>query len=137
VRAFEIKLSQGAKPGKGGVLPAAKVTAEIAASAASRKGLDSLSRRTAIRRSPTCRQLLDMVLRVRERDRQAGRHQDGDRRLAVHERTVPRPCAARHRRRAGFHRVDGGEGGSGAAPQALADHMALSIEEACRAWSMP
>lgn len=31
VRAFEIKLSQGAKPGKGGILPGAKVTAEIAA----------------------------------------------------------------------------------------------------------
>ena len=30
VRAFEIKLSQGAKPGKGGILPAAKVTDEIA-----------------------------------------------------------------------------------------------------------
>ena len=31
LRMFEIKLSQGAKPGKGGILPAAKVTAEIAA----------------------------------------------------------------------------------------------------------
>ena len=31
VKAFEIKLSQGAKPGKGGVLPGGKVTAEIAA----------------------------------------------------------------------------------------------------------
>lgn len=30
VKAFEIKLSQGAKPGKGGVLPGAKVTEEIA-----------------------------------------------------------------------------------------------------------
>ena len=30
VRMFEIKLSQGAKPGKGGILPGAKVSAEIA-----------------------------------------------------------------------------------------------------------
>jgi glutamate synthase domain-containing protein 2 len=29
-----------------------------------------------------------------------------------------------------FLTIDGGEGGSGAAPQALADHMALSIDEA-------
>ncbi|MGB5831617.1 MAG: glutamate synthase-related protein, partial [Thiohalocapsa sp.] len=31
VRMFEIKLSQGAKPGKGGILPGSKVTKEIAA----------------------------------------------------------------------------------------------------------
>ena len=40
---IEIKLSQGAKPGHGGVLPAAKVTAEIAASAASRWAQDCIS----------------------------------------------------------------------------------------------
>jgi glutamate synthase domain-containing protein 2 len=43
VRAFEIKLSQGAKPGKGGVLPAAKVTAEIARIRGIPHGVDSIS----------------------------------------------------------------------------------------------
>ncbi|MCB1966519.1 MAG: FMN-binding glutamate synthase family protein, partial [Candidatus Accumulibacter sp.] len=43
VRAFEIKLSQGAKPGKGGVLPADKVTAEIAGIRGIAAGRDSLS----------------------------------------------------------------------------------------------
>src|SRR5688572_2977953 len=43
VRAFEIKLSQGAKPGKGGVLPAAKVTEEIARIRGIPPGCDSIS----------------------------------------------------------------------------------------------
>jgi len=43
VKAFEIKLSQGAKPGKGGILPAAKVTAEIAAIRGIPLGMDSKS----------------------------------------------------------------------------------------------
>src|SRR5918995_995704 len=43
VRALEIKLSQGAKPGLGGVLPAAKVSAEIAAARGVREGVDCIS----------------------------------------------------------------------------------------------
>src|SRR5215471_2450843 len=43
VRAFEIKLSQGAKPGKGGVLPGKKVTAEIAKIRGIPEGRDSIS----------------------------------------------------------------------------------------------
>jgi hypothetical protein len=65
VKAFEIKLSQGAKPGKGGVLPGAKVTAEIARIRGIPEGLDSLSPN----RHPeigNMDELLDMVERVRE-----------------------------------------------------------------------
>ena len=40
---FEIKLSQGAKPGKGGILPGGKVTDEIAAIRLIPAGQDSLS----------------------------------------------------------------------------------------------
>src|SRR5258706_6917343 len=43
VKAFEIKLSQGAKPGKGGVLPGAKVTAESAGIRGIPVGQDSIS----------------------------------------------------------------------------------------------
>src|SRR6185503_964241 len=43
VKAFEIKLSQGAKPGKGGVLPGKKVTAEIAQIRGIPEGRDSIS----------------------------------------------------------------------------------------------
>ena len=64
VRAFEIKLSQGAKPGKGGVLPAAKVTEEIARIRGIPFGKDSLSPN----RHPetgNMDELLDMVTQVR------------------------------------------------------------------------
>ncbi|MES9814837.1 MAG: glutamate synthase-related protein [Candidatus Thiodiazotropha sp.] len=43
VRMFEIKLSQGAKPGKGGILPAAKVTREIARIRGIEEGRDAIS----------------------------------------------------------------------------------------------
>ena len=47
VKMIEIKLSQGAKPGHGGVLPAAKVTPEIAADARRADGPATASRRRA------------------------------------------------------------------------------------------
>src|SRR5262245_32737632 len=65
VRAFEIKLSQGAKPGKGGVLPGGKVTPEIAAIRGIPEGMDSISPN----RHPEAGnvdQLLDMVNMVRD-----------------------------------------------------------------------
>ena len=56
VRAIEIKLSQGAKPGLGGVLPAAKVTPEIAAARGIETGRDcrSPSRHSAFSTSTAC-----------------------------------------------------------------------------------
>lgn len=65
VRMFELKLSQGAKPGKGGILPAAKVTAEIAAIRGIAVGEASISpnRHPDINNE---RDLLDMIERIRE-----------------------------------------------------------------------
>ena len=129
VRAFEIKLSQGAKPGKGGVLPGAKVTAEIARIRGIPEGMDSLSpnRHPEIANMD---QLLDLVLRVRELTGKPvglktaiGGWQFMN---LLTEAVVRRGIADAP----DFIAVDGGEGGSGAAPQALADHMSLSIEEA-------
>ena len=65
VRAFEIKLSQGAKPGKGGILPASKVSPQIAAIRGIRAHMDSISPN----RHPDIAnvdQLLDQVSVVRE-----------------------------------------------------------------------
>ncbi len=65
VRMFEIKLSQGAKPGKGGILPGAKVTEVIASTRGLPAGQDSLSPN----RHPDIGcidDLLDMIHRVRE-----------------------------------------------------------------------
>ena len=89
VKAFEIKLSQGAKPGKGGVLPAAKVTEQIAAIRGIPAHQDSISPNRH-RDIANVNQLLDKVASLRELDRQAGRSQDRDRRLAVHQRSLRR-----------------------------------------------
>jgi len=129
VRAFEIKLSQGAKPGKGGVLPAAKVTEEIARIRGIPFGQDSLSPNRHPETS-NMDELLDMVVQVREiTGKPVGIKTAIGGWQFMHElaETVNRRglyCAP------DFLTIDGGEGGSGAAPQALADHMALSIQEA-------
>ena len=129
VRAFEIKLSQGAKPGKGGVLPGGKVTPEIARIRGIPEGMDSLSpnRHPEIANMD---QLLDMVRRVREvTGKPVGLKTaiGGWQFMNLLTEAVARRGIADA---PDFIAVDGGEGGSGAAPQALADHMSLSIEEA-------
>lgn len=129
VRAFEIKLSQGAKPGKGGVLPGSKVTPEIAAIRGIPVGMDSISPN----RHPetgNVDQLLDMIALVKaETGKPVGIKTAIGGWEFMHllcEGILKRgPASAPD-----FIAVDGGEGGSGAAPQALADHMSLSIDEA-------
>ena len=129
VGAFEIKLSQGAKPGKGGVLPAAKVTEEIARIRGIPMGRDSLSPN----RHPetgNMDQLLDMVEWVREiTGKPVGIKTAIGGWQFMHELVEAVQRRGLHTA-PDFLVVDGGEGGSGAAPQALADHMALSILEA-------
>jgi glutamate synthase domain-containing protein 2 len=129
VRAFEIKLSQGAKPGKGGVLPGAKVTPLIASIRGIPEGKDSISpnRHADI---ADMDQLLDHVARLRDltgkpvgiKTAIGGRWFAND----LAERVLARGLGYAP----DFLVIDGGEGGSGAAPQALADHVGLSIDEA-------
>jgi glutamate synthase domain-containing protein 2 len=129
VRAFEIKLSQGAKPGKGGVLPAIKVTEEIAHI----RGIPPFQASLSPNRHhevANVKALLDMIEQVRAvtgkpvglKTAIGGYYFMGELCEAI---LLRGPASAPD-----FITVDGGEGGSGAAPQALADHMALSIIEA-------
>ena len=129
VKAFEIKLSQGAKPGKGGVLPGRKVTAEIARIRGIPEGRDSISPNRH-RDISSMGELLDRIAWIRDlTGRPVGvktaiggwrfMHELAD---LVHKRGLEQAPD--------FLVIDGGEGGSGAAPQALADHMGLSIDEA-------
>jgi glutamate synthase domain-containing protein 2 len=129
VKAFEIKLSQGAKPGKGGVLPGGKVTAEIAQIRGIPEGRDSISPNRH-RDIANVNELLDRIGRIRDitgrpvgvKTAVGGWRFMNDLAEAVHRRGLEWAPD--------FLVIDGGEGGSGATPQALADHMSLSIEEA-------
>ncbi|MCX7960291.1 MAG: FMN-binding glutamate synthase family protein [Burkholderiales bacterium] len=129
VKAFEIKLSQGAKPGKGGVLPAKKVTAEIARIRGIPEGRDSISPNRH-RDISNMAELLDRIAWIRDL---TGRPV-GVKTAIGGWRFLHELAEQVHRRGLEFAPdflvVDGGEGGSGAAPQALADHMSLSIKEA-------
>ena len=128
VKAFEIKLSQGAKPGKGGVLPAAKVTDEIALIRGIPAHADSISPNRHLDIA-NVNQLLDKIAWVREL---TGRPV-GVKTAIGGWAFMNELCEAVNRRgiefAPDFIAVDGGEGGSGAAPQALADHMSLPIAE--------
>jgi glutamate synthase domain-containing protein 2 len=128
VRMFEIKLSQGAKPGKGGILPAVKVTKEIAKIRGIPEGQASISpnRHPEIKDASS---LLDMIEQVR---RVTGKP-------VGFKAVMGGFCWLRdlfeeiNRRGAesapDFITVDSGDGGTGAAPQPLIDNVGLPIRE--------
>ncbi|MGH8705828.1 MAG: FMN-binding glutamate synthase family protein [Burkholderiales bacterium] len=129
VKAFEIKLSQGAKPGKGGILPGRKVTAEIAQIRGIAEGHDSISPNRH-RDIANMGELLEKIAYIRDltgrpvevKTAMGGWRFMNEMADVVHKRGLEFAPD--------FLVVDGGEGGSGAAPQALFDHMSLSINEA-------
>ncbi|MCB2099457.1 MAG: FMN-binding glutamate synthase family protein [Rhodobacterales bacterium] len=128
VRMFELKLSQGAKPGKGGILPAAKVTEEIAAIRGIPAHRDSLSpnRHTDI---DSVADLLDMVERVR---RVTGRPVGFKAVVGAYGwlESLCREIQARGADSApDFITVDSGDGGTGAAPMPLMDNVGLPVKE--------
>ena len=127
VRMFEIKLSQGAKPGKGGILPGAKVTDVIASTRGIPAGEDSISpnRHPEIH---TIDDLLTMVHRVRE----VTGKPTGIKCVIGQSAWLDDFCHAVHQRgldyAPDFITVDSADGGTGAAPQSLIDYMGLPVK---------
>ncbi|HCO43400.1 MAG TPA: FMN-binding glutamate synthase family protein [Gammaproteobacteria bacterium] len=128
VKMFEIKLSQGAKPGKGGILPAAKVTAEIAAIRGIPEGEDSISPN----RHPDIDDLddlLDQIARIRELTGKPV----GFKTVIGSLDWLDDLCAEVRRRGVesapDFITVDSAEGGSGAAPMPLMDGVGMLLSE--------
>jgi glutamate synthase domain-containing protein 2 len=128
VRMIELKLSQGAKPGKGGILPAVKVTEEIAQIRGIPAGEDSISpnRHPEIR---TVEDILDVVGHVRE----VSGLPVGFKAVLGGVDWLDDLCTEVHRRGVetapDFITVDGGDGGTGAAPLPLMDEMGLPVKE--------
>jgi glutamate synthase domain-containing protein 2 len=128
VRMFEIKLSQGAKPGKGGILPGAKVSPEIATIRGIHVGEDSISpNRHADIGSVV--ELLDMIQRIRDL---TGRPV-GFKTVIGASDWLDEMFNEINRRgiesAPDFITVDGAEGGTGAAPMPLIDEVGLPLRE--------
>jgi glutamate synthase domain-containing protein 2 len=127
IKMIEVKLSQGAKPGHGGVLPAAKVSAEIAQTRGVPMGQDCISpSRHSAFSTPT--ELLHFIAKLREL---SGNKPTGFKLCVGHEWEFLAICKAMLA--TGIHPdfivVDGKEGGTGAAPLEFIDHIGKPLRE--------
>lgn len=128
VKMFEIKISQGAKPGKGGIVPGVKVTPEVAEVRGIPVGKDSISPNRH-RELATSADLLDMIARIRE---VTGKPVGFKAVLGLSGWVTDLFRLILERDFHGapdFITVDGGEGGTGAAPMPLMDNVGMSIRE--------
>ncbi|HEY0402547.1 MAG TPA: FMN-binding glutamate synthase family protein [Blastococcus sp.] len=125
VRGLEIKISQGAKPGLGGVLPAPKVSAEIAAARGVPEGVDCVSPSRHSEFSDTD-SLLDWVeLLAGETGLPVGiKSAVGDMRFWGELAELMDGTG----RGVDFVTVDGGEGGTGAAPLIFTDSVSVPFQ---------
>ena len=128
VKMFELKMSQGAKPGKGGILPKAKVTHEIAQI----RGVEFAKDAISPNRHPEINsdaELLDMINHIR-----AIAHKPVGFKAAIGSyswlETLCQEINSRGAQSApDFITVDSADGGSGAAPMPLIDDMGLPLRE--------
>ncbi len=127
VKMIEIKLSQGAKPGHGGILPAAKVTAEIAAAREVPEGEDCVSPASHSAFS-TPMELMEFIARLRALS--------GGKPVGI-KLCIGQPweffAICKAMMESGEHPdyivVDGAEGGTGSAPLEFADHLGAPMYE--------
>ncbi|MCL6265806.1 FMN-binding glutamate synthase family protein [Flagellimonas myxillae] len=122
IKAIEIKLSQGAKPGKGGVLPGAKISPEIANIRGVEVGKDVLSPATH-KAFSNISELVELIENIAEETGlpvgikgAIGKLDQWEELAKLMKNTGNGPD---------FITIDGGEGGTGAAPPSFADHVSL------------
>ncbi len=128
VKMIELKLAQGAKPGKGGILPAEKVTEEIA----NIRGIPAGQASISPNRHPEIKnahELLDMINKIRE----ASGLPVGFKMVMGHDDWLHELFTEIHKRgiesAPDFITIDSGDGGTGAAPQSLMDDVGMVIKE--------
>lgn len=127
VKMIELKLSQGAKPGHGGILPAAKLTAEIAAIRHVPMGAD-VNSPPGHRVFDSPRGLLEFIARLRKL---SGGKPVGFKLCVGKRREFLSVCKAMVETgiTPDFIVVDGGEGGTGAAPLEFSNHIGAPLVE--------
>lgn len=128
LKMFEIKMSQGAKPGKGGILPGIKVTAEIAKIRGIKAGKDSISpnRHPEIN---NIKELLNFINHVRDLTGKP----TGFKAVMGADGWLKEMCEEIHscgiECAPDFITIDSCDGGTGAAPMPLMDDVGLPIKE--------
>ena len=127
IKMVELKLSQGAKPGHGGVLPAAKVSAEISATRGVPMGEDCISPASHSAFSTP----VEMMRFIGEMRRLSGGKPAGFKLCIGHTREFLALCKAMLETGIypDFIVVDGKEGGTGAAPLEFMDHLGMPLRE--------
>ena len=128
VRMFELKLSQGAKPGKGGILPAVKVTSEIA----SIRGIPVHQASISPNRHPdidSASDLLDIIGRIRDVTGKPVGFKAVIGGFAWLDELFEEIYRRGIHSAPDFITVDGGDGGSGAAPMPLMDNVGMVVRE--------
>lgn len=136
VKMFEIKISQGAKPGKGGILPGSKVTQEIARIRGIEPGKDSVSPNRHPEIS-NVKEMLDFIEHVRD---VSGKPTGFKLVVGAYDWLIEM-CEEIHRRKTeggdpefyhsapDFIVIDSCDGGTGAAPMPLLDDVGLPVRE--------
>ncbi len=128
IKMFEIKMSQGAKPGKGGILPGKKVTAEIAKIRGIEQGQDSISP-NAHPEIKSVKDILTMVNHIRDiTGKPVGF------KAVIGESLWLRELLEEINLQGAefapdFITIDSADGGTGAAPQPLMDYVGLPLKE--------
>lgn len=128
VKMFELKMAQGAKPGKGGILPAEKVSAQVAEIRGIEEGKASVSPNRHPEIS-NVEEMLDMIAHIREVSGKPVGFKtvmgDFDALAALFDAVLKR--GKEHA--PDFITLDGGDGGTGAAPMPLMDLVGLPLRE--------